>query len=260
MFRRNRTPDLSYQQHWSTTQPHELCIDKVHLAIQESVNSWGNLLIGIGEALQPAKCFFSIILFEWKSGDWSYESNASKRELGITVPLPGSGRASINHKLVGHAEKTLGAMTLPNGNSNLAIEMMQEKAQQWINVVRNGHLHWHNVWVSLKVQFWPRIGYGLCSSTATLKELDRALHCQYYQILPLGGVVCTTLVRSRTINAGFFGVGLPQLGIEALISMSNKLLMHYSCRTATGRLMQLSYSLLLVKCGLLFDPLQEYYS
>jgi hypothetical protein len=168
-------------------------VDEVHLAIQESVNSWGNLLIATGGALQPAKCFFSIILFKWKNGDRSYETNASKQELGITVPLPGGGRASINHKPVEHAEKILGAMMLPDGNSDSAIEMMQEKVQQWINAVMNGHLHRRNVCFSLKVQFWPRIGYGLCSSTATLEELDRALHHQYYQILPLGGVVCTTL-------------------------------------------------------------------
>ncbi len=29
MFRRNRTPDLSYQQHRSTTQPHQLCYIRV---------------------------------------------------------------------------------------------------------------------------------------------------------------------------------------------------------------------------------------
>jgi hypothetical protein len=143
-------------------------IDEVHLAIQESVNSWGDLLIVTGGALQPAKCFFSIISFGWKNGNWSYESNTSKQKLGITVPLPGGGRASIDHKLVEHAEKTLGVMTSPNGNSDSAIEMMQEKAQQWINAVRNGHLHRCNVWFSLKVH-WPRIGYGFCSSTATLE-------------------------------------------------------------------------------------------
>jgi hypothetical protein len=69
-----------------------------------------------------------------------------------------------------------------------------------------------------------------------------------------------TPFRSRTINAGFFGVGLPHLGIKALISMSNKLLMHYGCQTATGRLMQSSYSLLFVKLGLSFNPLQGSYS
>jgi hypothetical protein len=43
-------------------------VDEVHVRIQESVNSWGNLLIATGGALQPAKCFYSIILFEWING------------------------------------------------------------------------------------------------------------------------------------------------------------------------------------------------
>jgi hypothetical protein len=212
-------------------------VNKVHRAIQESVNSWGNLLITTGGVLQLAKCFYSIISFDWNNRDWSYASNASKGELGITVPLPGGGNAPIKHKPVEHAEKTLEAMTSPNGNSGSAIGMMKEKVQQWINAVRNGHLHCRYIWFSLKVQFWPRIGYSLCSSIATLQELDRALHQQYYLILPLGRVISTALVGSRTVDTGFFGVGLPHLGIEALIAMSNKLLMHYGFQTATGRLM-----------------------
>jgi len=110
------------------------------------------------------------------------------------------------------------------------------------------------------VQFWPRVGYGLCSSTATLDELENALHRQYYQILPLGEVVRTIMVASRTIDAGFFGVGLPNLGIEALVAMTNKLLMHYGCNTATGKLLQTSYSLFFVEAGLSFQPLQESYA
>jgi hypothetical protein len=150
-------------------------------------------------------------------------------------------------------------MTLPDGNSNASIQLMQEKAQTWINAIRNGHLHHCNVWFLLKVQFWPRVGYGLCSTTATFTVLERALHQQYYQILPLGGVVRTTPVGSRTIDTGFYRVGLPHVGIEALIAMTNKLLMHYRCSTATGRFMQISYSLLLVKLGMLFQPLQVNY-
>jgi hypothetical protein len=66
-------------------------------------------------------------------------------------------------------------------------------------------------------------------------------------------------VRSRTIDAGFFGVGLPHLGVEALIAMANKLLTHYGCQTATGWFMQTSLSLLFVELGLSFRPLQESY-
>jgi hypothetical protein len=235
-------------------------VNKVHTAIQESVNSWGNLLIATDEAIQPSKCFYSIISFDWINNAWKYASNAQKGEFGVTVPLPGGEMAGIGHRLVHHAEKTLGAMTSPDGNSWASIVMMQEKAQQWVNDVGNGHLHQHNVWFSLKVQLWPRIGYGICSSTAMFKELSKMLHQQYYRILPLGGIVCTTTVENRIIDSGLYGMGLPHLGVNALIAMSNKLLMHYGCDTTTGRFMQASYSLFLMELGISFQPLQESYS
>jgi hypothetical protein len=154
-------------------------VEEVHIAIQESVNSWGNLLIATGGVLHPSKCFYSIISFEWTNSKWRYAKNNIHGEYGITVPLPGGKKAAISHKSVSHAEKTLGAMTSPDGSSSTSIRMMQDKAQQWINDVCISHLHCRNVWFLLKVQFWPRVGYGLCSSTASFQDLDRALHRQY---------------------------------------------------------------------------------
>jgi hypothetical protein len=135
--------------------------------------------------------------------------------------------------------------------------MMQEKAQQWVNDLCNRHLHQFNVWFLLKVQLWPRIGYGICSSTAMFEELSKALH-QHYYLLPLGGIVRTSSVKSCTINLSFYDMELPHLGVEALIVMSNKLLMYYGCDTTTGRFMQASYSLFLVELVISFQPLQEY--
>jgi hypothetical protein len=148
-------------------------------------------------------------------------------------------------------------MTSPDGNSSAAIRMMQDKAQQWVNDVRNGKLHRRNVWFSLKFQLCPRITYGLCSSTAKFDELSNCLRRQYYQILPLGGVVRSTNIASRTIDSGFYGIGLPHLGVEALVAMSNTLLMHYGCDTATGNFMQASYSLFMLELGISLQPLQE---
>ncbi len=54
-------------------------------------------------------------------------------------------------------------------------------------------------------------------------------------------------------------MGLPHLGVEALIAMSNKLIMHYGCNMAEGRFMKASYSLLLVEMGLSLHSLQESY-
>ncbi len=96
-------------------------IDEVHNAIQHSVNSWGNLIIATGGVLQPSKCFYSIISFEWTNGKWKYANNSLKGEFGISGSLPGGNEAMIDHKSVEHAEKTLGAMTSPDGNSGASL-------------------------------------------------------------------------------------------------------------------------------------------
>jgi hypothetical protein len=234
-------------------------VDEVHNEIQASVKSWGNLLIATGGVLQPVKCFYSIISFDWKDGKWRYADNTVRGNFGVNVPLPGGTEAPIAYRKVNHAEKTLGAMTSPDGKSAASIAMMQEKAQCWINAVRGGHLHRCSMWFLLKVQFWPRVGYGLCSTMATFCELEQAMHRQYYQILPLVGVVRHTTVASRTLDSGFYGVGLPHVGVEAMIAMTNKLLMHFGCSTATGRFMHVSYSLLFMELGMPFQPLQVDY-
>jgi hypothetical protein len=56
-------------------------VDKVHTAIQGSVNSWGKLLIAMGKVLQPQKFFYSVISFDWKNGEWQYAQNATRDNL-----------------------------------------------------------------------------------------------------------------------------------------------------------------------------------
>ncbi len=119
----------------------EESVEMVHQAIQASILNWGNLLIDTGGALQPAKCFYSIISFEWTNRQWSYRDNSVLGNFKVSVPLPGGATAAIVHQPVAHSEITLGAMTSPDGSSTGQIAMMQEKAQGWIDAVRNGHLH-----------------------------------------------------------------------------------------------------------------------
>ena len=127
-------------------------------------------------------------------------------------------------------------------------------------MVRNGHLHHRNIWFLLGAQFWPRVGYSLCSLTATYNQLEMALQKQYYQILPLGGIIRMAPLDSRMVDAGFFCPGLPHPGVEALIAMTNKLLMHYGCRSALGDFMKMSYNYSTLELGVSFQPLQALYS
>ena len=184
-------------------------VEEAHRAIQASITNWGHLLIATGGALKPPKCFGSLISFDWKDGKWSYASNHLKGEFGMTVPLPNGTHAPITHHPVDHAEKTLGAMTAPDGNCKASIKMMQSKGQDWVDDIRRGHLNRGMVWFSMKVQFWPRVGFSICNSMATFAELAESLQSQYFKILPLGGVVRTAPRESRMIDSGFYGPGLP---------------------------------------------------
>ncbi len=73
----------------------------------------------------------------------------------------------------------------------------------------------------------PQVGYSLCNSMATYKELENALQKQYYLILPLGGVIRMVPLDCRMVDAGFYCPGLLHPGVESFIAMSNKLLMHF---------------------------------
>jgi hypothetical protein len=44
-------------------------VQEVHMALQQSIENWGKLLIAMGGTLKPDKCFFHLLDFAWtKSG------------------------------------------------------------------------------------------------------------------------------------------------------------------------------------------------
>jgi hypothetical protein len=92
------------------------------------------------------------------------------------------------------------------------------------------------MWFSVDHQLWPSVKYGLCCSMATLSELELVLLPFYGAMLLLGGIVRTAPKGIRQLDQGFYGADLPHPGVEAIVEQSNKLHMHYGCRTALGGL------------------------
>jgi hypothetical protein len=96
---------------------------------------------------------------------------------------------------------------------------------------------------------------------ATLSELELVLLPFYGEMLPLGGgIVWTASKRIRELDRGFYDASLPHPGVEVIVEQSNKLLIHYGCRTALGTKLQTSLRLLLVKLGMSFQSLQLLYA
>ena len=56
--------------------------------LQEAIHNWGKLLIALGGALKPTKCFYHLISFTFKGGGtWSYNNNEDNEEFQVGVPL-----------------------------------------------------------------------------------------------------------------------------------------------------------------------------
>jgi hypothetical protein len=93
--------------------------------------------------------------------------------------------------LVTEPKETLGVISLPVGDAASGLLAMWEKAQEWIDKAKEGHLKRSDVWFLLDCQFWPRVGYGLCCNLADHWKLEDCLSKQYFELLPLGGVIWT---------------------------------------------------------------------
>ena len=134
---------------------------------------------------------------------------------------------------------------------------MQSKAQEWIDRAKEGKMMQRDIWFLTKHQLWPKVSYGLCSNTASLADLNSALQKQYFQLVPLGGIIRSAPVSLRQLDVGFFGVGCPHVGVECTIAQVNKLMMHYGCPSNNGRKLGMSLGFLTLELGLTLQPLQE---
>ena len=137
--------------------------------------------------------------------------------------MPDGTEVVIEHLLVMQAGETLGVWSSPDRNEKDSLIKMKEKAQGWVDQAREGKLRRRDVWFLQEVQFWPRVGYGICCNTATHTKLEGVLGKQYYQLPPLGGVVCTTPASIQQMHRGFYGIGCPHPGIKCFTSQVSKL-------------------------------------
>ncbi len=234
---------------------------EAHQHLQESILSWGNLLIAPGGSLKPAKCFYHLISFTWnRKGQWSYSKNEDEECLGIVIPQTDDTVVPITHLGVNDASKTLGSMTCPSGDTSAAIVRIQDKAQEWVDKVKNAGLSRRNMWFLMEHQFQPKVGFGCSTFAAPFDIISSTLHCQYFQLLPFGGIRRSVRKEVRYLGKGFFGSGCPHLGVECFVGQMEKLLTHYGSQTVVGKLMQTSMELFIIELGMSNQPLAEDYN
>lgn len=59
-----------------------------HHRLQESVLSWGKLLIATGGALKPSKCFYHLVSFSFDDkGIWKYDKNHEDKNFQLMIDV-----------------------------------------------------------------------------------------------------------------------------------------------------------------------------
>ena len=175
------------------------------------------------------------------------------------MPMPDGSSVTIEHVAVSKSKETLGVHTCPSGENKGELKAIQYKAQGWAYKEKNGKPKRKSVWFLLEKQFLPKVRYGLCGNTDSFTQLEDYLQRQYWQIMPLGGIIRSAPKEIRKVDKGFYSAGCSHLGVESLVEQMNKLLIHYGCRTSVELNMQLSMELLTLEMGISSQPLQVAY-
>ena len=151
--------------------------------------------------------------------------------------MPDDSMVPIKHVSVDKARETLGVVTCPSGKAKKQIKAVQTKAQKWLDSSKEGKLRRCDVWLFLDHQLWSKAGHGPGSITGPWQELDGCMNHKWWQLVPMGGLICTGPSKMRELNVGFYGAGV---GIECMIAQVNKLLMHYGCASNNGLELKIS--------------------
>jgi hypothetical protein len=176
------------------------------------------------------------------------------------VPLEDGTAAVIEHLPATTPTKTLGQMTCPMGSSGGAIAQMQQKAQGWLAKASASKLNKRNPSFLLDKQFWPGVSFGISSICAPFAILEDCLMRVYYDLLPLCGIRRSVKHELRQLDQGFFGEGLPHLGVECFIGQLNKLLTHYGSSLGLDVHMQVSMEVLIIEGGVSTQLLSKPFS
>jgi hypothetical protein len=96
-------------------------VQDVHVALQRTVDR-GSLLTATGGCLKPEKCFFHLMDFAWTAkGGRQYIAHHEDKSAVVSVPMPDRTMSPITHLAMDQAQKMLGVVMCPSGNSAVGL-------------------------------------------------------------------------------------------------------------------------------------------
>ena len=226
----------------------------ITLQAQACVSMWSRLLNATGGAIKGPKSFWYLIDYECHRGKWEYKHFDDTLHTLFLEDHAGK-RTKLERKEPDEAVKTLGVYHSPTGDHSYHLLQLGNRASEWLNKIRNGHLPSSYALMSYYQQLWPGLRYGLGTLSNRLSAAEECLGKFDYQLLPYIGVNRNIKREWRTLHHAFGGLGLLSLPIEQFICRTTLLLQHYNTSSIIGNKLTCSMHLLQLQLGTNVNPL-----
>jgi hypothetical protein len=206
--------------------------------MQNSLTAWEGGIRTTGGAIVPEKSHWYLIEFGWKDGQPFYQPVAHTPGQ-LQVRNSDGILQSLRRLEPWEAERTLGVRLAPDGNMDAQMKYMENKASEWAERIRTGHLPRHLTWLAWKTTISKTLEYPLPVTTLSQAQCKKLTSIVAKAALPKCGIM-----RSfpRALLHGpkkYGGLEVPDFFVEQGISHINRLI-RYSVtdRHSTGLLIR----------------------
>ena len=235
-----------------------LDIKKLMELTQDNLDAWAKLLMGTGGSLKPPKCYWYLISYINKNGEWDYDDNL---QYDLSIPLQDGSRRIIEQLNTSESRKMLGVWSNPRGTDDKHInEVVIGKTKTFVNSIKNAHLPTYLVWKAYRSCLIPGLKYGLSTLATQTTVTQDLLRKWEFELLSYLGVNKHVRTEWRSIPRELGGIGLWNFTREQCKSWLEAFLQHYGRNTTIAKKMIASLEALQLEIGCSRNPLSEDYT
>jgi hypothetical protein len=258
--------------HWppsTTTEPEELI-----QYVQQATTDWEKLAQASGGILKAGKCSVYFLDYKLVRGQAQMKSlqdlpeptrliehEGSLLPSHISIAQPDRTNAYIVTHDVMTTSKVLGIHFTPAGNSITHVESCVQKGLDWVDCLHTRPLTRSNAWLSLHLQLFPAMSWGLVTVCLQPKKLDAMIQRVYAKALPHLRVNWNIKKEWRTLPERYQGLALPNFLRIALSEKVSFILENWGFHgQAQSDGLALAYDNFLVEVGLYNNPFRWSYT
>ena len=231
--------------------------EKTLQKMQSLINEWEKAAKITGGAIEPKKCWWYFLSYEWMNGVWCYKDNGDGGKLTVkdAEDTPQEMKFISSHK----AQEMLGVYIAPDGNQSDQIKAFEEKVNSYCEKVRTTNLHKHEVWLGLQSIVMKSLEYALPVTTLTKEQCNRLMWKIIKAFLPRAGI--NAYIRRDVIFAPVEcqGLGLNDIYITQGVGHVKEIIEHSWTNTVTGYFITTILEQIRLELGLNINILESNY-